>query len=347
MAPIPNPQVLYDKIPTQYPLPGEHLIYQPDSETIDLENVPLDGGVLVKTLYASIDPYMRGRMRDPKVPSYSSPFELHKPGTGGLMVKVLRSESSKYKAGDHLITYAAEWRAYQVLSEDEAGRIVNNPYNLPWITFLGAAGGTARTAFYALRVFGKLKAGETIFISTAAGAVGSVAVQLAKLQGLKVIGSTGDDQKLPYLRELGVDVAFNYKKQSVWDVLKENGPINVYFDNVGGEQLDAALVNAAPTKARFIMCGYASEYNGEEPYGVKHMDQVLKKRISMNGFLVGELVAEYGEDAWVNEYLPLIRDGKINFRIEEVHGLENLAAGLLKILKGENNGKGIVVVAED
>lgn len=350
MAPIPNPTVIYAKIPTEYPVPGEHLIYEPSKETIDLDTVPLNGGVLVKTLALSIDPYMRGRMRDPKIPSYSPAMEVGKPGEGGGVVRVVRSESEKYKPGDHFAA-PVQWKAYQVIPAERAGEVIQNPTNLPWPSFLTVAGGTARTAFYSLRTFGKLKAGETIFVTTAAGGVGSIVVQLAKLAGLRVIGSTGDDEKVKYLKEeLGVEVAFNYKKESVWEVLKEHGPIDLYFDNVGGEQLDAAILNATQKGSRFIMCGYASEYNlppGEEPYGLKNGRHILAKSITMNGFIVSNLIAEQGLKSFNDEYLPLVRERKVTQREQKTIGLENLAKGFVELLKGENKGKAIIIVVDE
>jgi len=296
-----------------------------------------------------VDPYMRGRMRDPSTPSYSQQFELGQPGDGAGIVKVLRTETPKYKVGDQLST-VVQWRGYQVLPEHAAGTVIQNPFNIPLSAYLGVAGGTGLTAFYGLRTYGKMQPGETIFISTAAGAVGSIAVQLAKFAGLKVIGSTGDDAKVQFLKEeLGADIAFNYKTQSVWDVLKEHGPIDIYFDNVGGEQLDAALFHASQKGARIILCGYASEYNrgDKERYGIKHLGQGIQKALSINGFQVLQLLAQYGKKPFIEEYLPLLRDNKLKWKEHRTSGLENLPEGLVSLLRGQNDGKAVIVVAED
>ncbi|KAF8321734.1 alcohol dehydrogenase [Clavulina sp. PMI_390] len=346
MSPIPNPHILYAKLPEALPVPGEHLIYEADAETIDLENAPLNGGILAKLLYLSVDPYMRGRMRDPSIPSYSAPFDVGSVPFGGSVSKVLRSESPKYKVGDYVHIDPTPWRAYSIYPEDKAGTIIDNPQGLPWSTFLGVAGMPGETAFYSTKKYADFKKGDTIFVSTAAGAVGSVVVQLAKLNGLKVIGSTGDDSKLEYLREIGVDVPFNYKKESVWDILKANGPIDIYFDNVGGEQLDAALLYARDY-ARFLMCGYASSYNNEETYGIKNMDLILRKTLHVQGFLVFRLRPLIGKDVFVKEFLPLVHEGKVKYQEDRVFGLDKVPEALLRLLKGQNKGKAIVVVAED
>ncbi|KAF8321711.1 alcohol dehydrogenase [Clavulina sp. PMI_390] len=339
MSPIPNPHVLYAKLPHGFPIPGEDLIYEADAETVDLEEAPLNGGVLAKLLFASVDPYMRTRMRDPSIKSYAPAYEIGAVPYGGAISKVLRSESSKYQVGDHI-----PWRAYNIYTESEAGTVVDNPQGLPWSVFLGIAGMPGETAFYATKKYADFKKGETIFVSTAAGTVGSTVVQLAKLNGLKVIGSTGDDSKLEYLREIGVDVPFNYKKESVWDVLKANGPIDIYWDNVGGEQLDAALLNARDY-ARFLMCGNTSGNNNEEPYG--NMPQVLRKSIHMYGFIVFRLRAMIGKDAFVKEFLSLLHDGKIKYQEDRTIGLDKLPVALVGLLKGKNKGKAVVVVSEN
>lgn len=347
MSPIPNPRVLYAAIPEDYPVPGKTLVYEPDAESIDLDTVPLDGGVLVKTLYLSVDPYFRGRMRDPSVKSYMPAFEVGKPGQGGKIVKVLRSESSKYKAGDVLSSFGA-WNTYSVLPEAYAGEILDNPQGLPWSVFLGVGGMPGRTAFYSLREYAKFKKGETIFVSTAGGAVGSIVVQLAKLAGLRVIASAGSPDKLAFVKEeLGADVVFNYKTESVWDVLEKEGPVDIYFDNVGGEQLDAALKNAAPKGTRIIVCGYASQYNNEEPYGLKNGVKILTNSITINGFIQGDLVAAHGLGPFTSEYLPLLADGKLKYKEDRTVGLEKFPETLVDVLKGDNNGKAVVVVAED
>lgn len=344
MAPIPNPQVIFAKVPVDYPVPGETLKYDPDSETIDLDATPLNGGALVKILYLSIDPYMRSLLRE-----YGG-WKLGQPGNGRGVVLVLRSETPKYKVGTYLFA-RVDWRAYHILPESASNQstVLDESFGIPLSAYLGVAGMPGQTAFYSLRAFAKWKKGETLFVSSAAGGVGSLVVQLAKLAGLKVIGSAGDAQKIRFLKdELDADVAFNYKTESVWDVLKEHGPVDIYFDNVGGETLDAALLNAAQG-GRIIFCGYASEYNrgGKEPYGVKNLVQGVSKSLSMNGFNVGDLVAEAGPEPFVKEVLPLLRDGKIKFQEDKTYGLQHAPEALLGVLTGKNHGKAIVVVAEE
>jgi len=349
MSPIPNPRVIFNSVPKEYPVPGETLIYQPDSETIDLDAVSLNGGILVKTLYLSMDPYMRWRMRDTKE-GYSTPFEIGKPPEGEGIGLVIRSESPKFQTGDHLQGYLG-WSAYTIISEADAEGPIQNPSKLPWSAFLGVGGMPARTAFYSLREYGAMKKGETIFVTTAAGAVGSVVVQLAVLAGLKVIASTGDDAKVAFVKDvLKADVVFNYKTTDTRKILQEHGPIDIYFDNVGGQSLDAAL-EFAKQHGRFILCGYVSEYNrgDNEQYGIKNMGNVLSRSLHLNGFIVADLISrvEGGIKPFLEEYVPLVANGKIKYLEARAHGLEKAGGAFLELLTGGNQGKAIIVVAEE
>lgn len=322
-------------------------MYEPDEETIDIDNVALDGGVLAKTLYLSVDPYMRNRMRDPSIKSYAPPFELGSVPDGRGIAVVLRSENPKIKTGDH-ISASLSWKAYNILDDKAGAQVIQNSANLPLSTFLGITGGPGLTAFYGLHAFAKMKKGETMFVSTASGAVGGVVVQLAKLAGLKVIGSAGSDEKVKYLKDdLGIDVAFNYKTTDTREQLKEHGPIDVYWDNVGGEVLDAALEFSAPF-GRFILCGYASEYNkgSKESYGIKHMSNGLVRSLSLNGFIVTTLIPQFGLEPFQKEYVPLVAGGKIKYLEHKTQGLEKIGEALVGVLKGDNLGKAVVVVAE-
>jgi len=266
---------------------------------------------------------------------------------------VLRSEDPEFKSGDYALVLAgADWTLYHVLTKARHGfKKIEKPANLPLSVHVGVLGMPAMTAFFGLRAFAKMKPGETLFVSTAAGVVGSIVAQLAKLAGLKVIGSTGDDAKVKWLKELELDVAFNYKTTNVADVLKEHGPIDIYFDNVGGETLDIAIENTKQF-GRIILCGGISEYNrGDRPaYGIKNLSSHgVAKSLSINGFIIGNLVPDDSEEheIFYKEYQPLVEQGRIKFQETRVQGLENAPKALLALFKGENVGKTTVVVSEE
>ncbi|KAG9075490.1 hypothetical protein FRC06_010065, partial [Ceratobasidium sp. 370] len=229
MAPTKNGRLIFNSIPKDYPVPGETTVYV--TEEIDLDNVPLNGGVLVKTLYVSADPYIRGRMRDPKIKSYSIAYTLGEPVSGYGLGRVLRSERADVKAGDNIWSDETPFQHYSVLSATHPLMVIKEEPNVPLSAHLSVLGMPGKTAYYGLEVIGKPKAGETIYVSTGAGPVGSTVSQLAKAAGLKVIGSAGSDDKVEYLKSIGVDVAFNYKKTKISDVLAKEGPIDIYWDN--------------------------------------------------------------------------------------------------------------------
>lgn len=216
--------VIFNSIPSGVPIPGETL--KKVTAEIDLDSAPLDGGVLVKTHALDLSPYMRGRMRSPEVKSYSPPFELGKPLVSHAVVKVLRSEHPGFAAGDVLYG-RGEHSTYAAITKDSLGSWtrLDNAAGLELHTYVGAAGMPGQTAFYGLTL-GRPKAGETIFVSAASGAVGQIVVQLAKQQGLKVIGSAGDDKKVAYLKDIGIDVAWNYKTEDSAKFLDEH-PIDI------------------------------------------------------------------------------------------------------------------------
>jgi NADPH-dependent curcumin reductase CurA len=245
MVQVQNKGLIFKEAPTSWPVVGTHLTVE--ARPFDLSQAPPPGGVITKNLYISLDPYMRGRMRDPNVPSYSPPYQLGEAVTAYSLAQVLTSDNPQYKKGDILFgRFGVE--EYSVVPKDvvnwEQTRKVDNPYGLPLSNFLGILGMTGLTAYSSLYEIGQPKKGETIFISSAAGAVGQIVGQIAKHEGLRVIGSVGDDKKLAFIiDELGFDGGFNYKKEKPADALQRLAPqgIDIYYENVGGEQLDAAL----------------------------------------------------------------------------------------------------------
>jgi NADPH-dependent curcumin reductase CurA len=242
---VQNKGLIFKEVPTYAPVAGKHLAVE--SRDFDLSQSSPANGAIVKGLYFSLDPYMRGRMRAPDVKSYTPPYPIGKPVQAYSLVQVLKSSSSKFAAGDILFGrfLVEEYSVVEAgLLEQELTRKIENPHGLPLSNFMGILGMTGLTAYSSLYEIGSPKRGETIFISSAAGAVGQIVGQIAKHEGLRVIGSVGDDAKLGFIvDELGFDGGFNYKKEKPADALKRLAPegIDIYYDNVGGEHLEAAI----------------------------------------------------------------------------------------------------------
>jgi len=326
--------------PTGYPIPGKTTIYD-ESEVIDLENVPVNGGVLLKTLVLSADPYLRGRMN-----GGPGGFVIGQPLTNYGISVVLRSESPKFKIGEHVYWGGTKFQEYNVVAETSLSRllVLENKEKLPWSAYLGVAGMPGQTAYCGWQEFAgaNLKKRQTVFVTAGAGVVGATVIQLAKQDGHKVIASAGSQEKVDYLKKIGVDVAINYKTEITKDVLAKEGPIDFYWDNVGGESLEAAFANAA-SKARFVTVGSISSYNSE-PYGVKNIGQMVSKEITFFGFQVFSWLEKY-QEAFYNEIPQQIAEGKLDAIEHRVRGLENAGQVILDQQKGTYLGKPIIVVA--
>ncbi|MDX6330760.1 MAG: hypothetical protein QOI83_3143 [Streptomycetaceae bacterium] len=297
--------------------------------------------ILVRNLYLSVDPYMRGRMNDAK--SYLPPFELNQPMQGGAVGQVVASNAEGFAVGDHVL-HSFGWREYAVVDAKQAVRV--DPEQAPLSAYLGVLGMTGLTAYAGLLRTAEFKEGDAVFVSGAAGAVGSEAGQIAKLKGAsRVVGSAGSDEKVKLLvEEYGFDAAFNYKHGPVAEQLAAAAPegIDVYFDNVGGEHLEAAI-GALRVHGRATLCGAIATYNDTEPTpGPRNMGQIIGKRLTLRGMLVRDhfdlqpqFVAEVG--SW-------LREGKLHYRETVVEGIENNLEAFLGMLRGENTGKMIVKV---
>ena len=247
---VQNKGLVYKSHPSGWPVPGEH--FAVETRSFDLDAPPPKDGLIVKNFYISFDPYLRGRMRDPSVQYYSTAFQLGRPLNNFGIAKVLKSDNAEFKEGDVVLGYFSI-EEYSSITGEIANaakglftgvRKLENPYNLDPKYFVGALGMPGLTAFSSLYEIGKPKKGETIFVSAASGAVGQIVGQLAKHEGMKVIGSVGSDDKLDFIiKELGFDGGFNYKKEKADEALTRLAPngISIYYENVGGEQLDAAL----------------------------------------------------------------------------------------------------------
>jgi NADPH-dependent curcumin reductase CurA len=306
-----------------------------DFELADVDVAdPADGELLVRNEFLSVDPYMRGRMNETR--SYVPPFELGAPMAGGAVGRVVASEHPEYAEGDWVFSMLG-WR--EVALSDGAGVRKLDPELAPPQTALGVLGMPGLTAYVGLLDIGQPKEGETVFVSGAAGAVGSVAGQIAKLEGCRVIGSAGSAEKVAWLEELGFDKAFDYKETPPREALRDE-KIDVYFDNVGGDHLEAALA-AATTHGRIVACGMISRYNDEGGApGPRNIALVVSKRLKLQGFIIGDHFDRAGD--FFRDVSGWIREGKIKYRETYVEGIENAPRAFLGLLRGENIGKMIV-----
>jgi len=353
MAPVSNARFIFNDVPKGLPVPGQTTIHD-ESQVIDVETADLKGGFLVKVLAVSLDPYMRNRMRSEDVPGDMPAFRLGGVIDGFCVGVVLRSEANTIRTGEHVYGFMPfqNYNVFPSMDSNTEGlralglSVIQNPFNLPWRYFVGILGMTGQTAYYGLKDMSSPKKGETIFVSAASGAVGSVVVQLAKRLGLKVIGSAGSEEKVQLVKSLGADHVFNYKTSSVRDELKKHGPIDIYFDNVGGETLEAAIENAAQ-RARFVICGAVSTYNQDmsEAYGVKNLWLLSRYRIKMEGLVVIDWHEKYAQEFY--ETMPkLVASGEIKCLEHVYEGLEKAGQALQDVLTGENRGKAVVEIAE-
>ena len=296
-----------------------------------------DQQVLVRNLFMSVDPYMRGRMNDRK--SYVPPFEIGKVLEGGAVGEVIESRSSEFKAGD-IVTSKFGWREAFIAAPKELHAV--NKDVQPLSVYLGTLGMTGMTAWAGLTMV-EVKAGDVIYISGAAGAVGNMAGQLAKLRGCRVIGSGGSEKKVKQLLdECGFDAAFNYKTGPVLEQLNRAAPngIDVYFDNVGGESLEAAL-SALRVHGRIIACGGISNYNNEKPKpGPSNLFNMTTKRLTMKGLIVGDWLPRQSE--FENEVGAQFQAGKLKSLETVVEGIDQAAAAFIGLFGGKNVGKMVV-----
>jgi NADPH-dependent curcumin reductase CurA len=298
-----------------------------------------DGQVLVRNQFMSVDPYMRGRMNDVK--SYSAPFRLDAALDGGAVGEVIASRSDAHKVGD-VVVHQLGWREHAVV---DAAATTPVPSGLaPTSAFLGALGMTGLTAYSGLLKVAEFKEGDVVFVSGAAGAVGSMVGQIAKASGAsKVIGSAGSADKVARLLELGFDAAFNYNDGPVLGQLREAAGergIDVYFDNVGGEHLEAALATLT-VGGRVAMCGAIAQYNSTEPpVAPRNLALAIGKQLTLRGFLVGGQRQHAAEFA--GKMAGWLADGTIRYDETIVDGLENAPQAFIDLLDGANTGKMLV-----
>jgi len=299
-----------------------------------------DDAVVVRTTYISVDPYLRGRMRPGR--SYVPPFEIGDVIVSGVVGEVVDSNSDDFEVGD-TVTGMLGWRMYNRAKTAELRKI--DPQMAPVTTALGVLGVTGLTAYFGLLDICDPKAGETVVVSGAAGAVGMTVCQIAKIKGCRVIGTAGSDDKTEYLaNELGVDAAINYKTEDVAKALKEACPngVDIYFDNVGGAVSDAVMM-LLKHGARISVCGQISMYNLDRPdVGPRPQPFLIINSALMKGFIITDYMARFGEG--VMQLGQWLAQGKLKYAESIVEGFENTPQAFIGLFRGENLGKQIVKV---
>lgn len=324
----------------------------PTPENFRMERVALpdlaDGQVLLKTVFLSLDPYMRGRMSD--APSYAAPVEIGEVMTGGAVSRVERSLNPKFQEGD-LVVGATGWQSHSI---NDGRSIIPVPSGLPSASMaLGVLGMPGMTAYMGLMDIGQPKAGETLVVAAASGAVGSVVGQVAKIKGLRVVGVAGGANKCRYVvEELGFDACIDHRSPDFADELAKacGKGVDIYYENVGGKVFDAVVPLLNP-KARIPLCGLIASYNAHEaPSGPDRLPllqrTLLTKRVRIQGFIVFD---DYGDrqSEFLSTMAPWVRDGKVKFREDVVDGLEQAPDAFIGMLEGRNFGKLVVRVSRD
>ncbi|HEY0113880.1 MAG TPA: NADP-dependent oxidoreductase [Allosphingosinicella sp.] len=312
----------------------------PTMDNFELKEVPLgdlqDGWVRVDNSWLSVDPYMRGRMNDVK--SYVPPFEVGAPLQGGAVGKVVESRSPNLKEGDSVF-HMMGWREAAAGPAEAFNKVPPMPVDdCHWLANLGLTGATA---YFGLLRAAQAREGDVVFVSAAAGAVGSAAVQIAKARGMSVIGSAGGAEKVAWVRELGADQAIDYKAEPIVPALLRAAPkgIDVYFDNVGGEHLDAAFA-AARQNARFAICGMIEGYNGAPPYAFRYIMRTIAARIMLKGFIYTDYLPEMAD--FYRDMGGWIASGQVKSRETVREGLEAAPQAFLDLFTGGNMGKMLV-----
>ncbi|THH00055.1 hypothetical protein EW026_g2429 [Hermanssonia centrifuga] len=355
MAIIKNGTVIYAEHPTNHIVPGVTTKYI--EEDIDLDNVPLNGGVLIKTLALSSDPYMRYRMRDPSIPMFCPVVPLGQPLDNFGVGTIVRSEDPAFKPGDFVDGFI-NFQEYSVWpGPPEQQHVlryltkIDRAPGLPATIYTGTLGLAGKSAYSAYDVLAKEKSLESkvLFVSGAAGPVGTFVVEYARIcnPNLKIIGSAGSAAKIEILKKIGCDVTINYKEQDTAAILKEHGPIDIYWDNTSGATLDAALKNMS-FFGLIVACGAisAASNNGDGSI-VRNFEEVFQRSIAIRGFVYGmgepaKVLPEFYEKA-----TKLVLEGKITSREHRFNGLREAGEALEVVHSGKNTGKAVIVVRDE
>ncbi|MEC9347612.1 MAG: NADP-dependent oxidoreductase [Pseudomonadota bacterium] len=331
-------QVLFASRPTGPVVPGNFSFGTAETPPLG------DGDVLVRHIYMSVDPYMRGMMNG--AVAYAAGFEPGRPMYGRVIGEVTESRNPAFPEGA-FVYGMLDWAEWSVAKGGESLRIVDGS-RAPLSYYLGALGFPGLTAYVGMTVLATPKAGEQVFVSAAAGAVGQIAGQLARIAGAHVVGSAGSDEKLRFITaECGFHDGFNYKLvPSVLEALRLHCPrgIDVCFENVGGATLDAVLAHAN-TFARLSLCGMISQYNALDPYHVRHLNDIISKRLSIHGFVVRDHA--HLIDRYIDEMSGYIADGLVAVAEDISHGLDAAPAAFIGMMRGDNFGKQLVQVGTD
>ena len=324
---------------------------EPTHDNFRIESAPMptpaEGEVLLRTIYLSLDPYMRGRMNDAR--SYAAPQPLGEVMQGGTVAEVVESNDPSLSPGDFVLSYHG-WQTYAVLPAKHVRKL--DPARAPISTAVGVLGMPGFTAYAGLLQIGRPQPGETVVVAAAAGPVGSAVGQIAKIKGSRAVGIAGGPEKVAWLTELGFDVALDHRSPTFNDDLKSAVPdgIDVYFENVGGHVWDAVLPRLN-TYARVPVCGLVASYNATElPAGPDRtpylMTSILTKSLTVRGFIQDEFVKAHYKD-FQNDAAGWIASGELRHREDIVEGLENAPEAFFGLLTGKNFGKLLVQVADD
>lgn len=320
----------------------------PSGEHVRSRDVPLQdpgpGEVVLRNLYISLDPAIRGWMGD--APNYIEPIALGDPVRSSVIGRVVASDSPGISVGDVAMSLGG-WEQYTTAPAAVVNKLDENS-GVPLSLFLGVLGPTGLTAYFGLLDVGQPRAGETVLVSAAAGAVGSVVGQIARMQGCRVVGMAGTDEKCSWLTgELGFDAAINYRSCGDYqDAINEACPegVDVYFDNVGGEILDAALM-CLNQHARVAVCGWISTYNDADAPGPRNLWQLVAKSVTLRGFTVIDYMDRFEEG--VTQLAQWLMAGELKYREEIVDGLDNVLPTFLRLFDGSNQGKLVIRLAEE
>lgn len=337
MAGFTSREIRLKQRPNGAPVPGDF-----EEASVDV-GAPGDGEILVRNLWMSVDPYMRGRMSDRK--SYVPPFEIGKAMDGGAVGEVVASNDPKFAPGD-LVLSMMGWREGFVAKGSALDKLPRIP-GVPDQAYLGVLGMPGMTAYGGFLELGQPREGDTVFVSGAAGAVGSTVCQIAKLKGCHVVGSAGSDEKAAWLKGLGVDHVVNYRTaKNLGAAVAEGAPkgIDVYFDNVGGEHLEVAIELARPG-ARLVECGMISAYNDTQAApGPRNMMMIVGKSLTIRGFIVTTLMAQHPGlmDRFRAEMGQWVANGQIKWEETVEDGIGNAPVAFLKLFSGGNTGKMLV-----
>lgn len=330
-----NKAIMLEKRPVGKPTLNNFKFIEEQMPTIK------DGEILLKTLYVSVDPYLRGRMSDAK--SYVAPFELNKPIQSGIIAEVVASKNNNFKVGDH-VSGGLDWKQFQSHTGEGLNKVDGSKASLT--AYLGILGMTGLTAYLGLTEIAHPTAGETLVVSGAAGAVGSVVGQIGKILGCRVIGLAGTDEKTEMLKtEFGFDEAINYKTtENIAKAIKEAAPkgVDIYFDNVGGVISDAVLVNINKF-GRVPVCGAISLYNNTEvEMGPRVQPILVKNSVLMQGFIVSNYAKKFPEA--IQQLSQWLQNGDLKYSETIVDGFDNIPQAFLDLFEGKNKGKMIVKI---